>query len=155
MTHTDPAATATDAQLSQARTDVITEIVRTDAKASALLTAFGIPLAVLVAAVPGRHISSTAAVLVGLGAVGIVAAMLTVLLVIRPRLGGNRPGSFLYWADCTTEDVIADLTTDRRIDRLVTLSQIARQKYKALRLAVDVTAAALLVLVLALLVDLA
>ncbi|MEU6467469.1 Pycsar system effector family protein [Streptomyces sp. NPDC046976] len=154
MTHIDSAAVP-DVQLNQARTDVITEIVRTDSKAAALLTAFGIPLAVLVATVPGRHINSAAAVLVGLGAVGLVAAMLTVLLVVRPRLGGNGTGSFLHWADCTAEDVIADLTTDSRVDRLVTLSQIARQKYKALRLAVDVTAAALLFLVLALLVDLA
>lgn len=154
--NTTPAATApvTDAMLTQARADVVTEIVRTDSKAAALLTAFGIPLAVLVATVPGRDISPAAGVLVGLGAIGLVTAMFTVLLTLRPRLGGDATGSFLHWADCTAAEVIEDLTTDLRVQRIGTLSRIAREKYKALRLAIDITGAALLVLVLALLADL-
>ncbi|MGW2227471.1 Pycsar system effector family protein [Streptomyces formicae] len=147
----------TEETLSQARADVSTEIGRTDNQAMALLTAFGIPLAVLVAAVPGRHISPPAAVLVGLGVVGLVAAMVTVLMALRPNLRGNPPGSFLRWADCTPEEVADDLNTDLRVrlQRLVTRSRITRQKYKALRFAIDLTAAALVLLVLGLLVDLA
>ncbi|MFD9819082.1 Pycsar system effector family protein [Streptomyces violascens] len=146
-------ATATDEQLNQARTDVIAEIARTDNKASALLAAFGIPLAVLVA-MPGRQISTAAAVLVDLGAVGLVAAMLLVLLVIRPRLGGDVRGSYLHWATCTTpEQIAADLAVDRRAERIIALSQIAKTKYRALHTAIITTSAAIVVLALAVLVD--
>ncbi|MFC6364347.1 hypothetical protein, partial [Nonomuraea thailandensis] len=66
-------AAADDARLLQAGTDVVGEIARTDSKASALLAAFGIPLAVLVAAVPGHELPVPAAILVGVRAVGLVA----------------------------------------------------------------------------------
>lgn len=143
-------AAATDAKLLQARTDVVAEISRTDSKAAALLTAFGIPLAVLVAAVPGHDLPAPAGILVGLGAVGLVAAMLVVLLVVRPRLGGNARGSYLHWATCTPEEVRADVTVDRTAERVVKLSQIAAEKYRALKVAIDITAGALVLLVLAL-----
>ncbi|MFI5867743.1 Pycsar system effector family protein [Streptomyces sp. NPDC051546] len=155
-TQTTTPAAKTDERLSQARADVIAEIGRTDTKATALLTAFGIPLAVLVATVPGRQVSPAAAVFVGLGALGLVAAMLVVLLVIRPRLAGGARGSYLYWATCTTpEEILEDLATDRRAERIIVLSQIAKRKYGALRLAIDITAAAVLALALAVLVSLA
>ncbi|MFD4178154.1 Pycsar system effector family protein [Streptomyces anulatus] len=141
---------AADAKLQQARTDVVAEISRTDSKASALLAAFGIPLAVLVAAVPGRDLPIPAAILVGLGAVGLVAAMLVVLLVVRPRLGGNTRGSYLHWATCTPEQVRTDLATDLTAERIIRLSQIATAKYRALKTAIDITAGALVLLVLAL-----
>ncbi|MFD4020636.1 Pycsar system effector family protein [Streptomyces sindenensis] len=145
------ATPVSDERMSQARGDVMTEIVRTDAKAASLLTASSLPLAVLVAVVPGRDIGPAAAVLVGIGAIGLVAALITVLLTIRPRLSGDPNGSYLRWANCTPEELAEDLTTDRRLERLATLSQIAEQKYRALRLAIDVTSGALIVLVLALL----
>ena len=148
-------AAAADARLLQARTDVVAEISRTDSKASALLAAFGIPLAVLVAAVPGQDLPVPAAILVGLGAVGLVAAMLVVLLVVRPRLGGNTRGSYLHWATCTPEEVRADLAVDLTADRVVKLSQIAAAKYRALKVAIDITAGALVLLVLALAAGLA
>ncbi|WP_431776504.1 Pycsar system effector family protein [Streptomyces cucumeris] len=148
------AATA-GAHLQQARTDVTAEISRTDSKASALLTAFGIPLAVLVAAVPGHDLPTASAILVGIGALGLVAAMLVVLLVVRPRLGGNVRGSYLHWATCTPEEIRADVTVDRTAERIAKLSQIAAAKYRALKLAIDITAGALVVLLLALAVALA
>lgn len=146
---------AADARLLQARTDTVAEISRTDAKASALLTAFSIPLAVLVAAVPGHDLPTAAAVLVALGAASLVAAMLVVLLVVRPRLGGNTRGSYLHWANCTPEQVRADLATDPTAERIVQLSQIAAAKYRALKTAIDITAGALVLLALALAVALA
>ncbi|MGW2599532.1 Pycsar system effector family protein [Streptomyces klenkii] len=148
-----PPTPAPDA-LIRARTETSGEINRTDSKAAALLTAFGIPLAVLVAAVPGRHLPAGAATLVGLGAVGLVAAMLVVLLVVRPRLGGDTRGSFLDWADRTPEEVLADLTVERHAERIIAQSRIARTKFRALRLAIDITAGALTALVLALLAGL-
>lgn len=148
-------AAAADTRLQQARTDTLAEISRTDSKAAALLTAFGIPLAVLVAAVPGHDLPTGAAILVGLGALGLVAAMLVVLLVVRPRLGGTVQGSYLHWAHCTPEEVRADIAVDRTAERVVKLSQIAAAKYRALKLAIDITAGALAVLLMALAVALA
>ncbi|MFJ4745417.1 Pycsar system effector family protein [Streptomyces sp. NPDC088775] len=142
--------TAPEAKIQKALTDVTAEIGRTDGKASALLAAFSIPLAVLVAVVPGHDLPAFAAVLVGLGAAGLVAAMIVVLLVVRPRLGGANRGSYLHWAQCTPEEVVADLAVDRSVERIVELSQIAERKYRSLRLAIDITAASLVVLVLAL-----
>ncbi|MFJ5099063.1 hypothetical protein [Streptomyces sp. NPDC088557] len=58
---------------------------RTDAKASALLTVLSLPLAAL------------------------AAAMLLVLLIVRPRLGGDVSGSYLHWATCTPREAAADI----------------------------------------------
>ncbi|AWZ06877.1 MULTISPECIES: Pycsar system effector family protein [unclassified Streptomyces] len=146
---TTPADTTT-ARLAQARTDVIAEMGRTDAKASALLTVLGIPLTVLIAAVPGRDLPTAATVLVGLGAAGLAAAMLLVLAIVLPRLGGDARGSYLHWATCTPEQVSADLAVDRSAERLVVLSKIALKKMRALRVAIFTTAGALGALALAL-----
>ncbi|MFE5543577.1 Pycsar system effector family protein [Streptomyces sp. NPDC056534] len=151
---TTPADTATSARLLQARTDVIAEMGRTDAKASALLTVLGIPLAVLIAAVPGRDLPAAATVLAGLGVAGLAAAMLLVLAIVLPRLGGDARGSYLHWATCTPEEVTADLAVDRSAERLVVLSKIALKKMRALRVAIFVTAGALAALALALAVTL-
>ncbi|GAA0454298.1 Pycsar system effector family protein [Streptomyces olivaceiscleroticus] len=142
-----------DARLDAATDQVLTEISRTDSKASVLLTAFSLPLAALVAAVPGRDLPAPAAVLIGAGTVGLVAAMLVVLVVVRPRITGHAPGSYLRWAECATEDeILQDLTTaESRASQVMRLSRIARKKYKGLRVAGDITAAALIVLALALL----
>ncbi|MFJ3673651.1 Pycsar system effector family protein [Streptomyces sp. NPDC090106] len=154
MTHPDSSAVGPAAHegLTQARADVIAEIARTDTKAGALLAAFGLPLAVLVGTLPGRHLDPIAAILVGLGAVGLVAAILVVLASVRPARAGRPRGSYLHWAACTAEEVIADVTVDQRAERIVTLSKVAERKYAALRLAIDITSASIVLLVLALLV---
>jgi hypothetical protein len=141
---------ATDTRLQRARTEVTTEIGRTDSKAAALLATFSLPLAVLVAAVPGRSLPALATALVCLGVGGLVAAMLVVLLVVRPRLSGHARGSYLHWATCTSEEVRADLAVDNSADHVVRLSQIATAKYRALKVAIDITAGALVLLALAL-----
>lgn len=141
-----------DARLDAATTTVLAEISRTDAKGGVLLTSFSLPLAALVAAVPGKTLPVLSAVLVGVGVVGLVAAMLVVLVAVRPRLGGAARGSFLHWSLCTADEVLTDLQapTDRA-DHVVHLSRIAKRKYKGLRLAGDITAAALVALAAALL----
>ncbi|MFD6113875.1 hypothetical protein ACFWG0_27730 [Streptomyces yangpuensis] len=78
-----PQATATEARLAQARTEVIAEMGRTDAKASALLTVLSLPLAVLIAAVPGHDLPVAATVTAGIGAATLAAAMLLVLRIVR------------------------------------------------------------------------
>ncbi|MFI5987298.1 Pycsar system effector family protein [Streptomyces sp. NPDC051555] len=146
--------TETSQRLLQARADVIAEMGRTDAKASALLTVLGIPLAVLIAAVPGRNLPTTATVLVGIGAAALAAAMLLVLGIVLPRLGGDTRGSYLHWAKCTPEEVTADLAVDRSAERLVALSKIALPKMLALRVAIFITVGAFTAFALALTVTL-
>ncbi|MDN3262902.1 DUF5706 domain-containing protein [Streptomyces sp. CSDS2] len=141
-----------DARLDAATTTVLAEISRTDAKSGVLLTAFSLPLAALVAAVPGHALPPAAAVLIGVGTVGLVTAMLVVLLVVRPRLAGAARGSYLYWSLCTPEDLVEDLQNPKdRASHVIHLSRIARRKYRGLRLAGDITGASLIILAAALL----
>lgn len=142
-------AAPTEARLAQARTEVIAEMGRTDAKASALLTVLSLPLAVLIAVVPGHDLPAAATVAAGIGAAALAAAMLLVLLIVRPRLGGDVSGSYLHWATCTPEQAAADIASDRSAERIVILSRIAARKFRALRLAIDITAGAVALLVLA------
>lgn len=143
-------------QLAAAHTEVIAEIARADSKAGTLLAALGLPMAVLVAAVPGRHLAPVTGVLTGLGAAGLIVAMLVTLGVIRPSIGGATHGSFLHWAACTDPaDVAASLATDHAPTRLIKLSKIARRKYARLQHAIDITRGALGAFALALLAALA
>ncbi|WP_331735290.1 DUF5706 domain-containing protein (plasmid) [Streptomyces goshikiensis] len=142
-------AAPTEARLAQARTEVIAEMGRTDAKASALLTVLSLPLAVLIALVPGHDLPGAATVAAGIGAAALAAAMLLVLLIVRPRLGGQVGGSYLHWATCTPQEAAADIAAYRSAERIVVLSQIAAKKFRALRLAIDITAGGVALLVLA------
>lgn len=152
---TTTASDPVDARLDVANTTVLAEISRTDAKSGVLLTSFSLPLAALVAAVPGHALPPMAAILVAAGTVGLVAAMLVVLLVVRPRLTGAARGSFLYWSLCTPEDLVEDLKNPGdRATHVIQLSQIARRKYRGLRIAGDITGASLVALAAALLTSL-
>jgi len=136
-----------DARLDAATRTVLAEISRTDAKAGVLLTAFSLPLAALVAAVPGQALPVLAAVLVGTGVIGLAASMLVVLFVVRPRIGGAARGSYLYWSLCTEDELVDDLQAPKeQAAHVIRLSQIARRKYTGLRIAGDITAGALLAL---------
>ncbi|MGI5262454.1 Pycsar system effector family protein [Streptomyces angustmyceticus] len=141
-----------DARLDAATTTVLAEISRTDAKSGVLLTAFSLPLAALVAAVPGHPLPGLSAALVGIGAIGLVTAMLVVLVVVRPRLSGAARGSFLYWSLCVSpEAVVEDLRNPGdRAGHVIRLSRIAKRKYRGLRLAGDVTGVSLVALAAAL-----
>ncbi|MEV5238446.1 Pycsar system effector family protein [Streptomyces cinnamoneus] len=141
----------TDEQLARAQAYVATEIGRADNKATALVTALGILLSVIVAVAvaPGRSLPVLPAVLIACAAMGFVTAMVASLLAIRPTLGSSVPpaGTYLHWAACAgPEEVLEDLATDRRAERLLRRSQIARHKFRLLRLAVDLTAIAVFVL---------
>ncbi|PNG21057.1 Pycsar system effector family protein [Streptomyces cahuitamycinicus] len=142
-------------RLDAATTTVLAEISRTDAKSGVLLTAFSLPLAALVAAIPGRTLPGASGLLVGIGTVGLLVAMLVVLFVVRPRLGGAARGSYLYWSLCTTEELVADLKVPtNQAEHVIHLSKIAKRKYRGLRLAGDITGASLVALAAALLVAL-
>ncbi|PJE97144.1 hypothetical protein CUT44_14280 [Streptomyces carminius] len=147
---TDP--DSLDARLDAATNTVLAEISRTDAKSGVLLTSFSLPLAALVAVVPGRDLPPAVATLVGAGTVGLIAAMLVVLFVVHPRLAGAARGSFLYWSLCTPGELVKDLQTPGdRVAHVIHLSRIARRKYAGLRIAGIITAVSLIVLGAALL----
>ncbi|MBX7471255.1 hypothetical protein K1Y80_34925 [Streptomyces sp. MAG02] len=146
---------ALDTRLDAANATVLAEISRTDAKSGVLLTSFSLPLAALVAVVPGHDLPLVVGVLVGAGAIGLIAAMLVVLVVVHPRLSGAARGSFLYWSLCTPQDLVKDLQApDDRLTHVIHLSQIARRKYEGLRLAGIITGASLVALGAALLTSL-
>ncbi|MFE7658959.1 Pycsar system effector family protein [Streptomyces bottropensis] len=131
-------------RLDAATTTVLAEISRTDAKSGVLLTAFSLPLAALLASVPNQSLSGLASTLVAGGAVGLVAAMLVVLVVVRPRLGGAVRGSYLYWSIATADEVVQDLVEPtNQVDHVRQLSVIAKRKYRGLQLAIDITGGSL------------
>ncbi|WP_235618362.1 Pycsar system effector family protein [Streptomyces sp. CB02400] len=97
--------------------------------------------------VPGHDLPPSVGLLVGVGAGGLTAAMLVVLVVVHPRLSGAARGSFLYWSLYTPHDLMADLQTpDDRVAHVIHLSQIARRKYAGPRLAGLITGASLVAL---------
>ncbi|MCX4460290.1 integral membrane plasmid transfer protein (plasmid) [Streptomyces sp. NBC_01340] len=53
-----------------------------------------------------------------------------VLLVNLPRLRGTDHVSFPYWARCDSQQIRAEMSDDRRPDRIRVLSQIALRKYQ-------------------------
>ncbi|MEU9535872.1 Pycsar system effector family protein [Streptomyces sp. NPDC048213] len=141
-----------DARLDAASTTVLAEISRTDTKSGVLLTSFSLPLAALVAVVPGYALPPVVGILIGVGAIGLIAAMLVVLVVVHPRLAGAGRGSYLYWSLCTPDDLVKDLQTpDDRVAHVIHLSRIARRKYAGLRLAGIITGVSLVALGAALL----
>ena len=143
-----------DSRVQVATATVLTEIARTDAKAGTLLSTVSLPLAALVAVLPGRDLPGPVATLVALCAAGLITAMLTVLAVVRPRIAAQARGNFLHWATCTPDELTADLAS--RPDgaaHLVDLSKITVRKYRGLQVAGDITTVALTLLALALLGD--
>ncbi|MFI8365237.1 Pycsar system effector family protein [Streptomyces sp. NPDC085612] len=138
-------------RLEAAVATVLAEISRTDAKSGVLLTALSLPLAVLVASVPNQPLPGLASILVASGAVGLVLAMLVVLVVVRPHLGGAARGSYLHWSIATDDEVVQDLTEPtNQVDHVRWLSRIAKRKYRGLQLAIDITGGSLVSLGLAL-----
>jgi hypothetical protein len=107
-----------------------------------------------VAVLPEHELPVAGTLLAGLAVAGMVAAMLATLFVLMPHIGNPTQGSFLHWADCTPDEVIADLAVDRRTAQLVVRSQLARRKFAALRKAIHITVGSVTALALALLVGL-
>ncbi|MEU3341849.1 Pycsar system effector family protein [Streptomyces sp. NPDC006668] len=77
------------------------------------------------------------------------AAAVLLLLVVRPRLRGDDRASFPHWARLSEDEIRAGLQGDTRAARLRVLSRIAVGKFTQLRRAVDMSLAALALLLLA------
>lgn len=131
----------------------VEHIRNADQKANNLLTVFSIPLAVLIAAVPGHSLPPASTALLATGAAGLVAAMLIALYVLNPRLSGATRGGFLRLAQCHPDNIPQELAAAARGNddhaELVKLCRIARHKYRALQVGYATTAISLLLLVAA------
>ncbi|MEU5269714.1 Pycsar system effector family protein [Streptomyces hygroscopicus] len=103
---------------------VASETGRTDGKASLLLAFNGAVLA--------------------LG-----AAAVLLLLVVRPRLRCHDRASFPYWARLDDDETIAGMQGGTRAARIRAMSGIAGGKFRQLRYAVDLSLAALALLLAA------
>ncbi|MEV4180686.1 Pycsar system effector family protein [Streptosporangium canum] len=129
-----------------------TELARTDTKAGIVLAFAGTAFSVLAAltvlasglALPGR-------VGLGIAVVLLAAASAVALTVIRPSLPRHGGTGFVSHAQAAdVDDLLEQLADDpetRRGRDVIRLSQIARAKYRGLRLAVDLMLAALVVVV--------
>ncbi|MFF9644744.1 Pycsar system effector family protein [Kitasatospora aureofaciens] len=143
--------------LTWAHAEVTTDLGRTESKIAALLSALGLPLAVLTFVLPGRHFPVVVAVLLGFAGAGMLAGAVATLAALLPLgvTGCAAPGSFLRWAECSTPDqVLDDLAVDRRAARLIRRSRLLRRKFRLLRLAVQLGIAAVVALAMALVVAL-
>jgi hypothetical protein len=144
---------STDENLNRAIDHTASEISRTDQKAGLLLTLDGILVAGL--GLLGKDLPVPALVASGVGVIALVAAVVLGLMVVRPRFGYkgvNDKGSFVYWADCTDDEVAASLAEDRRLARIRVLSGIARRKMRFLQRASDASLVAVVALAAAALI---
>ncbi|MEU0032093.1 Pycsar system effector family protein [Streptomyces sp. NPDC006335] len=148
MTIVSSSAISEDTNLDAACMTVATEVARTDGKASLLLAFNGAVLAGLATVADSGLPSVTKAV--GAAAVlALAAAAVLLLLVVRPRTRGTDRASFPYWAGLDEDAIRASMRGDTRPARIRVLSVIAMRKYGQLRLAVDLSLAALALLVVA------
>lgn len=141
-------APAIDKNLDTACASVTHEISRTDGKASLLLAFNGAVLAGL-ASVAGNDLPPVAKVSGALAVLALGAAAVLLLLVVRPRLGGDDKASFPYWARLDEDEIRACMDGDTRAARIRVLSALAVRKFIHLRRAVDLSLAALVLLALA------
>ncbi|MFE6629796.1 Pycsar system effector family protein [Streptomyces rochei] len=138
----------TDKNLEAALATVQTEIGRTDGKASLLLAFNGAVLAGL-ASLAREPLPTPTRVLGGMAIAAILLATVLLLLVVRPRIGGQDRASFPYWARLAETQIHACMHGDTRAARIRILSRIALAKFSRLRRAVDCTLTALALLTLA------
>lgn len=146
------AADRTDQNLTNNLAWVMTEIGRTDTKASLLLAFNGAVIAGLAGAADNQ-LPLPCRIAGGTAIVTLAASAVLLLLVVRPRLkpadGSTDRSSFPYWAECDTQQIRAEMREDRRPDRIRVLSQIAKRKFLGLRRAIDLSLAATVFVVLA------
>ncbi|MDQ0904661.1 hypothetical protein QFZ22_000646 [Streptomyces canus] len=142
-------ASSEDANLDAACTAVAAEVARTDSKASLLLAFNGAVLAGL-ATIVDTGLPSVAKAVGAAAVLALAAAAVLLLLVVRPRMRGTTDrASFPYWARLDEDAIRASMRGDTRPARIRVLSTIAMRKYSQLRLAVDLSLAALALLVVA------
>ncbi|KOT51150.1 MULTISPECIES: Pycsar system effector family protein [Streptomyces] len=110
------------------------EMGRVDGKASLLLALAGAVLAGVTSAAP-QHALPTVALAVGrIGAAALVAAMVLLLIAVRPSLAGT---GWPTWHRAGDTELAALLHTEPSTDEIRILQAAARRKYRRVRAAVD------------------
>lgn len=130
------------------------ELRRADAKATALVSMVGAVFAGGIA-LTRSGLPPAAQVLLWLASVPIAASAVLLLATILPFLGCGEPGSFLHAARSTPNELVelaadGESTPQRLAVTWVTVSQIARRKYRRIRASVQLLLAGIGVLLLAL-----
>ncbi|WP_331722326.1 Pycsar system effector family protein [Streptomyces canus] len=148
MTTAMASASAIDKNLDTACASVASEIARTDGKSSLLLAFNGAVLAGL-ASVADKDLPPVTKAFGALAILALGAAAVLLLLVVRPRLGGNDKASFPYWARLDEDEIRDCMDGDTRAACIRVLSNLAVGKFTHLRHAVDLSLAALVLLALA------
>ncbi|MFI6889932.1 Pycsar system effector family protein [Streptosporangium canum] len=128
------------------------ELARTDTKASIILAFAGTAFSVLAAlAVLASGLAVPARIGLGVAVALLAAASAVALCVIRPSLPRRGGTGFVSHAEAgDVDELLEQLAADpetRRAKDVIRLSQIARAKYRRLRLAVGLMLAALAVVV--------
>jgi hypothetical protein len=151
MTLNSTEPSVTDKNLDAACTTVTTEIARTDSKASLLLAFNGAVLAGL-ASLADKDLTLPAQVTGAAAILALAASAVLLLLVVRPDLGGRgrvvREG-FPRWARMSEDEMLHAMRRDTRAIRVRSLSTLALAKFERLARAVDLTLAALTLLLAA------
>ncbi len=128
------------------------ELARIDAKCGVLTGLAGAGLAFLLQTSVQRLDLAVQALVVAAAACWSGAALVLLVRVLRPHLG---PTGFCRWAAMTTRDVLSEVSGTREdtyaARELVVLSQIVHRKYTALRQAVVLLAAGLVLVAAAVL----
>ncbi|WP_406404179.1 Pycsar system effector family protein [Streptomyces uncialis] len=143
----------TDQNLTEAVAAAATEVGRTDGKASLLLAFNGAVIAALAGA-GGGQLPLATRITGALAVVTLAASAVLLLLVVRPHLSGADRASFPHWARRTPAQIRAEMKEDRRPDKIHVLSRIAQRKYRHYRNAIDLTLAAITLIVTAVLTTL-
>ncbi|MFD4832621.1 Pycsar system effector family protein [Streptomyces uncialis] len=139
----------TDIAVSRAHAEVRAEIARTDTKTGLLLAFVGAALVGTWTASRDLPMNPAALLLGGAGMALLVGAAGLLLWSVRPNLLGGH--GFPLWATLSPQNLRAELSGDLGAD-VVGLSQLAVTKFTSLRRAVDLTYAAGVLLVLAVLI---
>jgi hypothetical protein len=125
-----------------AKTEVKAEIARTDTKASLLLAFNGVALAGVWSLASQPWVPVAARVAAGAAVGLLVASVVLLLLVVKPRLSptAHKVG-FPHWAELTAAELTAELATDRTAEHVVALSRIVTAKMHGLGTSVCLTLA--------------
>ncbi|MFF1284330.1 Pycsar system effector family protein [Streptomyces sp. NPDC058299] len=149
MTTTQPQPVTTSVPgAADAATTLRSELGRVDNKASLLLALTGAALAGLGSAAPQLHLPTAAAVAAGVGSAALVAAVVLLLLAVRPSLPDGTSG-WPAWHRITDADLRAYLALGCDIGEVRCLQQVARQKFVRVHQAVNAILVGLAFLVLA------
>lgn len=129
-----------------AKADIAAEITKADSKATAILTTDGLLIAGL--SLLGGKLAWPSIALAGLGAVALVGSMVAAVWTIRPTLKkrSDADRNFLDWGTATLDEIKTDLQGDQRLERIKTLSGIAKRKFARVRLAGDAAIAAVVLI---------